>query len=268
MFSRIGRVRPQPNDQILQWRLDNALMRYQKLEMDYQDIYSHYMYQKDMTIRLNNDMSIVMEWNRNIMSEKGQLEHDHADLLQQYNDLQHKYNKKVESYKELDKNYMDLVRPLLVTSDDPSTIYNGLMKIRVSIENLIQKSKGDRSINLQHKIVVGRFKKYGLLEVFPEETHLDSYHLNLYMESEVMMVLIRRMFTRPLGYLLKQNMSAKIKELCYDTFDLSFAMFGMESMIYPVRISLGIPFDNENMTTPHKSNPAGSVSLADMNNGN
>ncbi|KAG0308152.1 hypothetical protein BGZ98_008809 [Dissophora globulifera] len=34
------------------------------------------------------------------------------------------------------------------------------------------------------------------------------------------------------------DMSVKIKKLCYHIFDLSFAIFGMESMIYPVSIPL------------------------------
>ncbi|KAG0311167.1 hypothetical protein BGZ99_010356 [Dissophora globulifera] len=325
MFSRVRRTRSQPYDQTLQRRLDDALKKCQKWEMAYQDIHSRYTYQRDMAIELNNDMSILREQNRNIMEENGHLEHTNTDLLQQYDDLRHRYDRKVESFKELDKNYMDLVRPLLVTNDDPSTIYNRLMKIRVSIEHLVQKAKGDRSINLQREAALEHFRSSGLLQVFPvKESLLEPYHLNLYIESAIMMVLIHHLFVRPLGchfdkykefqeirvwmnrrdrklairwrqqlcILVAQDgsamahgreegvseaarvivdlistvyshedMSAKIKELCYNTFDLSFAMFGMESMIFPMPIRLGIPFDNEVMTTPQKSNPEGSVSL-------
>ncbi|KAI1314616.1 hypothetical protein EDD11_001959 [Mortierella claussenii] len=57
------------------------------------------------------------------------------------------------------------------------------------------------------------------------------------------------------------DMSLKIKELCYNAFDLSFVMFRMESRIYPDPLPLGTPFDDKNMETPQKSNPTGTVSL-------
>jgi hypothetical protein len=57
------------------------------------------------------------------------------------------------------------------------------------------------------------------------------------------------------------SMSINIRELCYNAFDLSFVMLGMESCIYPVLTPLGTPFVHTAMTTPQKSNPAGVVSL-------
>ncbi|KAF9961369.1 hypothetical protein BGZ70_008299 [Mortierella alpina] len=57
------------------------------------------------------------------------------------------------------------------------------------------------------------------------------------------------------------DMSGKIRELCFDAFDLSFAMFGTEPLIHPASTPLGTPFDDITMTTPQKSNPTGKVSL-------
>ncbi|KAF9138282.1 hypothetical protein BG015_002438 [Linnemannia schmuckeri] len=56
-------------------------------------------------------------------------------------------------------------------------------------------------------------------------------------------------------------MSDKIKELCNTAFDLSYAMFGMESKVYPVLVNLGSPFNEEEMTMAKRSDPSGSVSL-------
>ncbi|KAF9302391.1 hypothetical protein BGZ74_005417 [Mortierella antarctica] len=57
------------------------------------------------------------------------------------------------------------------------------------------------------------------------------------------------------------SMSDKIKELCNVAFDLSYAMFGMESRVYPVPIRLAIPFNDNAMTMAMRSDPTGSVSL-------
>ncbi|KAF9348316.1 hypothetical protein BGX26_000263 [Mortierella sp. AD094] len=57
------------------------------------------------------------------------------------------------------------------------------------------------------------------------------------------------------------DMWAKLNELCTNASDLSIAMFGMESQIYPIPILLDAPFDDETMNTPQRSNPNGKVSL-------
>ncbi|KAF9585727.1 hypothetical protein BGW38_001025 [Lunasporangiospora selenospora] len=59
----------------------------------------------------------------------------------------------------------------------------------------------------------------------------------------------------------KAEITPKTTKLCYEAFDLNYAMFGLESMIYPVSTPRGTPFNEKTMTTPQKSNPAGSVSL-------
>lgn len=135
-----------------------------------------------------------------------QLQDTNVDLNQQYDELRRRYNKKVESYKELDKSYMDLVRPLQVSNDDHSTIYRRLMHIRVSIESLIQKARGEGSINLNKEAAIYHFKESKLLEDFPvEEAILESYHLNLYMESAIVTALIDQLFSRVLGCIFHRS---------------------------------------------------------------
>lgn len=56
-------------------------------------------------------------------------------------------------------------------------------------------------------------------------------------------------------------MSDKIKELCNIAFDLSYAMFGMESKVYPIQVEPGSPFNEEEMTMAKRSDPSGSVSF-------
>ncbi|KAF9346100.1 hypothetical protein BGX26_002409 [Mortierella sp. AD094] len=61
---------------------------------------------------------------------------------------------------------------------------------------------------------------------------------------------------------LNVDVWAKLNELCTDASDLSIAVFGMESQIYPIPILLDAPFDDETVNTPQRSNPDGKVSLA------
>ncbi|KAF9289074.1 hypothetical protein BGZ88_007884 [Linnemannia elongata] len=56
-------------------------------------------------------------------------------------------------------------------------------------------------------------------------------------------------------------MSDKIEELCNIAFDLSYAMFGMESKVYLAQVKLGSPFNEEEMTLARRSDPSGSVSF-------
>ncbi|KAF8978271.1 hypothetical protein BGZ46_006653 [Entomortierella lignicola] len=259
-----------------------------------------------------------------VLDELELFQHKNIELQQQNKDLENKYIKKTESYKKLEKDYIDLVRPILLTDDDHSTIYRRLMDIRVSIENLVQKARGFRSANLNKEQATLHFAHSGLLEVFPiPPENLESYHLDLYMESAVMSTLIDNIFCRPFECIFDHSqefqsicrwvdardtkmarrwrqqlcvlaskdtemkrrreeevnrtitvllnlvstvysnvdMSEKIKELCFNAFDLSFAMIGMESAIYPVPTPLGTKFDDETMVTTQKSNPTGIVSL-------
>ncbi|KAF8926475.1 hypothetical protein BGZ58_011155 [Dissophora ornata] len=55
------------------------------------------------------------------------------------------------------------------------------------------------------------------------------------------------------------DMSAKITKLCGRAMYLAIAMFGFEYVISPNFTPLGTPFNDETMTMPQKSNPAGTV---------
>ncbi|KAF9349935.1 hypothetical protein BGX26_011842 [Mortierella sp. AD094] len=303
-------------------RLENQLSRAQAQN---QEMEEHCLQLFDDKQRLENQLSRALARNQDTMAKLERLQDAKACLIRQNDDLKLKYTKKVESYKELDRNYMNLVRPLQVSGDDYSTIYSRLMHIRVSIENLVQKARGEGSANLNKEAAIEHFRGSKLLEGFPvEESLLESYHLNLYMESAIMTGLIERLFNRALACIFDQSeefekisrwvdkrdnkiavrwrqqlcvlvardsdamkcrkegevneaatvllnlvtkvypnvdMSTKIKELCYHAFDLSFAMFGMESIIQPASTPLGVPFDDTTMITPQKSNPTGIVSL-------
>ncbi|KAF9901807.1 hypothetical protein EC991_005633 [Linnemannia zychae] len=57
------------------------------------------------------------------------------------------------------------------------------------------------------------------------------------------------------------SISDKIKGLCNIAFDLSYAMFGMESRVYPIPVELATPFDDNYMTMAKRSGPGESVSL-------
>ncbi|KAH7054850.1 hypothetical protein BKA57DRAFT_236723 [Linnemannia elongata] len=155
---------------------------------------------------LNNQLDSASTKNQSMIAKIEELRDTNVDLKQRYDELRRRYDKKVESYKELDKNYMDLVRPLQVSKDDHSTIYHRLEHIRVSIENLIQKARGEGSANLNKEAAINHFRKSKLLEGFPvEEASLESYHLNLYMESAVMTILIDRVFSRALRCIFRQS---------------------------------------------------------------
>ncbi|KAG9063331.1 hypothetical protein KI688_004213 [Linnemannia hyalina] len=305
-------------NQSLQNRLNSVQTREQQISSQCRNLYQD-------NCRLQGRLTAELAWKQGMSANLKQLEETNVDLERQYDGLKRRYDKKVQSYKELDKNYMDLVRPLRVSDDDHSTIYRRLMHIRVSIESLVQKARGEGSVNLNKQEAIDYFREFQLLEDFPvEEAILDPYHLNLCAESAIMTTLIVRFFNRPLACIFRHSkeykkisrwvekrdskiavrwrqqlciliahdpkgmerkrerevneaatalsslvsrvypnldMSIKIKELCYNSFNLSFDMFGMESVIYPVWTPPGTPFDDTTMTTPQKSNPTGTVSL-------
>ncbi|KAG0248389.1 hypothetical protein BG011_000130 [Mortierella polycephala] len=57
------------------------------------------------------------------------------------------------------------------------------------------------------------------------------------------------------------NEATKSYDICNKAFDLSLAMTALESVIAPVSIPLGTPFDEETMGVSPKSNPDGKVAL-------
>ncbi|KAF8922840.1 hypothetical protein BGZ58_003717, partial [Dissophora ornata] len=252
------------------------------------------------------------------------LQHNNSELERGYADLQRKLDKKNRSYKEMAKNYMDQIRPTRVSDDDTSAIYNRLTQIRVSIEQLIQRARGDRFANLNKDVALEYFKDSELFAGMADlELELSAYHLDLCMESAVMSTLVHHFFQRPLGCIFEHSeefegiyswvsgrdnkigdrwrqqlytmvlqdpsiearrqqkvnyaadalsemvslvypnvdMSVNITELCNKAFELAIAMFGCEYVIFPIPTPPGMPFDEETMAVPQKSNPAGTVTL-------
>ncbi|KAI8597438.1 hypothetical protein EDD21DRAFT_385445 [Dissophora ornata] len=282
------------------------------------DIYAH------GTAALEHNLKREKSSRKRAVEDLDLLQRSNSELERGNTDLQRKLDKKNESYKEMAKNYMDQVRPIRVTDDDTSTIYNRLTQIRVSIEQLIQRARGNRSVNLNKDVALEYIKNSelfaGMVNLEPE---LSAYHLDLCMESVVMSTLVYYFFRRPLGCIFENDenfedihgwvyerdtkiadrwrqqlcvmalqdssmqarrkykveyvvdllsemvsrvysnvdMSVKITELCDKALELAIAMFGFEYVISPIFTPLGTPFDDETMTMPQKSNPAGTVTL-------
>lgn len=60
---------------------------------------------------------------------------------------------------------------------------------------------------------------------------------------------------------LDTSMKTKIQELCTMAFDLSFAMYGMESRVYPEEPQIGSLFNDTEMKLSTRSDPAGLVRM-------
>ncbi|KAG0198786.1 hypothetical protein BGX28_007808 [Mortierella sp. GBA30] len=246
------------------------------------------------------------------------------DLNRHFVDLQQKLAKRESDYEVMSKNYLEHVRLIRPTDDDHSTIMDRLTQLKASIEHLIRKAQGGRSVNLQRELAIEHIKGKGLLEGFPvPEDKLEAYHLNLFMESVVMSTLVSHFFDKPLCCIFDYNKGfkeiydwmftrneklavrfrqqlcvmvaqdpatkarqdgevsetanalseliskvyanttelAKVRDICNKAFELAIAMTGLESVISPVTIPLGTPFDEDNMGTSLKSNPEGKVAL-------
>ncbi|CAO3573418.1 unnamed protein product [Mortierella alpina] len=246
------------------------------------------------------------------------------DLNRHFMDIQQKLAKRESDYEVMSKNYLEHVRLIRPTDDDHSTIMDRLTQLKASIEHLIRKAQGGRSVNLQKDVAIEHLKSKGLLEGFPvPEDKLESFHLNLFMESVVMSTLVSHFFDKALCCVFDYNKGfkeiydwmfsrnekmavrfrqqlcvmvtqdpdtkvrqeehvnttatalsellssvyantnelAKVRDLCNKAFELAIAMTGLESVISPVTIPLGTPFDEDTMGTSLKSNPEGKVAL-------
>ncbi|KAF9161111.1 hypothetical protein DFQ27_008562 [Actinomortierella ambigua] len=129
-----------------------------------------------------------------------------SSFAQQNNELRELLAKKERDYEVMSKNYLEHVRLIRATDDDHSTIMEKLTYLKASIEHLIRKAQGGRSVNLVKEAAIENFKSSGLLEKFPvAEDKLEPYHLNLYMESVVMKILVTRFFDQSLSCLVDFN---------------------------------------------------------------
>ncbi|KAF9102110.1 hypothetical protein BGX27_011174 [Mortierella sp. AM989] len=128
------------------------------------------------------------------------------DISRQFAELQQKMAKKDYDYEVMSRNYLEHVRLIRATDDDHSTIIDRLTQLKASIEHLIRKAQGARSVNLNKEVAIQHFKDSTLLEKFPiPEDKLESYHLNLYMESVIMSTLVDEFFSKPLSCIFEFN---------------------------------------------------------------
>jgi hypothetical protein len=132
------------------------------------------------------------------------------ELNARYNDLQQKLANRERDYDIMSKNYLEHVRTIKPTDDDHGTITDKLTLLKASIEHLIRKTQGTRSVNLNKAAAIEYLKEAALLQNFPiEEDKLEPYHLNLFMESVVMSALIKAFFEKYLSCVFEHNQSYK-----------------------------------------------------------
>lgn len=128
------------------------------------------------------------------------------DLHRQLVDTQQKLVKRERDYEVMSKNYLEHVRLIRATDDDHSTIIDRLTQLKASIEHLVRKAQGSRSVNLNKEAAIEHFKNSGLLEEFPiPADKLEAFHLNLYMESVIMSTLVTRFFGKALSCIFSFN---------------------------------------------------------------
>ncbi|KAG0266597.1 hypothetical protein BG011_001786 [Mortierella polycephala] len=161
-------------------------------------------------INLRVQLEDTVNEKRSVGEELNRTRGAYHDLHRQHMELQQKLAKRDRDYDVMSKNYLEHVRLIRATDDDHSTIMERLTQLKVSIEHLIRKAQGGRSVNLNKEAALEHFKSSGLLEAFPvPEDKLEPYHLNLYMESVVMSTLVSRFFDKPLCCVFEHNQGFK-----------------------------------------------------------
>ncbi|KAF9129201.1 hypothetical protein BGW39_004393 [Mortierella sp. 14UC] len=158
----------------------------------------------------NNKLEIKLqestEQRRFAEQEQRQTRQAYEQLAKEKQDLQARFDAQKRDYETMSKNYLEHVRLIRATDDDHSTIIDRLTHLKSFIEQLIRKAQGSRSINLNRAVAIEYLKSYGLLDDFPvPERSLEPFHLNLFMESVVMKVLIDRFFDQPLCCIFEYN---------------------------------------------------------------
>ncbi|KAF9206250.1 hypothetical protein BGZ49_002741 [Haplosporangium sp. Z 27] len=125
-------------------------------------------------------------------------------------DLQQKLAIRERDYDIMSKNFLDHVRLIRATDDDHSTVTDKLTQLKNSIEHMIRKTQGTKSVNLNKAAAIEHFKSSGLLREFPlSENNLEPYLLNLYMESVIMSNLVAAFFDKPLSCVFEYNSGFK-----------------------------------------------------------
>ncbi|KAG0330945.1 hypothetical protein BG004_001896 [Podila humilis] len=161
----------------------------------------------------NENQRLYSEYQDDVASFKDERERNHAtynDLLRQFGDLQSRLAKKDQEYDTMSRNYLEHVRMIRATDDDHSTIMDRLNQLKNNIEHAVRKAQGPRSANLNTAAAIEIFRDSGLLDSFPvKEDKLESYHLNLYMESVIMSTLVSHFFEKPLSCVFAHNKGFK-----------------------------------------------------------
>ncbi|KAF9987742.1 hypothetical protein BGZ65_002121 [Modicella reniformis] len=163
-----------------------------------------------LTTSLKIDLNNTLQAKQDKEAENERL-HKSLDTFERQNqELQATLAKRERDYEIMAKNYMDHVRLIRATDDDHSTIIDRLTQLKAAIEHLIRKVQGTRSVNLNRAAAIEHFKDSGLLYSFPvDEENLEAFHLNLYMESVVMNMLVASFFNKPLCCIFDYNKGFK-----------------------------------------------------------
>ncbi|KAG9061672.1 hypothetical protein KI688_007253 [Linnemannia hyalina] len=156
--------------------------------------------------KLEYKLAESAEQRRYAEHEQRQTRQAYEQLTKEKHDLQVKLDARERDYQTMSKNYLEHVRLIRATDDDHSTIIDRLTQLKTFIEQMVRKAQGSRSCNLNRTAAIDYLKSYGLLETFPiAEKNLEPFHINLFMESVVMNVLVSRFFDQPLCCVFEYN---------------------------------------------------------------
>jgi hypothetical protein len=156
--------------------------------------------------KLEYKLAETTEQRRFAEHEQRQTRQAYEQLAKEKQELQAKLDARERDYQTMSKNYLEHVRLIRATDDDHSTIIDRLNQLKTFIEQMIRKAQGSRSCNLNRTAAIEYLKSYGLLETFPiAEKNLEPFHINLFMESIVMNVLVSRFFDQPLCCVFDYN---------------------------------------------------------------
>ncbi|KAF9538155.1 hypothetical protein EC957_007125 [Mortierella hygrophila] len=156
--------------------------------------------------KLEYKLAESAEQRRYAEHEQRQTRQAYEQLTKEKHDLQAKLDARERDYQTMSKNYLEHVRLIRATDDDHSTIIDRLTQLKSFIEQMVRKAQGSRSCNLNRTAAIDYLKSYGLLETFPvAEKNLEPFHINLFMESVVMNVLVSRFFDQPLCCVFEYN---------------------------------------------------------------
>ncbi|KAG0196228.1 hypothetical protein BGX28_010412, partial [Mortierella sp. GBA30] len=133
---------------------------------------------------------------------------DLNNATRNYNKLAATHQMTLQKYDQMDTNYMAAVTStnLEVTNDDHGSITTRLNTLTSKIQSLLAKCKGNDSTNLKRIETIQRLRDFKMLQDFPvQEILLETYHLNLFIESAFAKILMDRLFRNPLKGVFDQG---------------------------------------------------------------